>query len=40
VLRHHRIRPDGSLRDTVQYAMVSEEWPAAKARLLTLGPRE
>jgi RimJ/RimL family protein N-acetyltransferase len=40
VLRHHRIRPDGSLRDTVQYAMVGEDWPAAKARLLALGPRE
>jgi RimJ/RimL family protein N-acetyltransferase len=37
VLRHHRVRPDGSLRDTVQYAMVSEDWPAARARLL--GPR-
>ncbi|WP_375422790.1 GNAT family N-acetyltransferase [uncultured Friedmanniella sp.] len=37
VLRHHRIRPDGSLRDTVQYAMVSDDWPAAKARLLGVG---
>lgn len=34
VLRRHRIRPDGSWRDTVQYAMISEEWPEAKARLL------
>jgi RimJ/RimL family protein N-acetyltransferase len=34
VLRHHRIRPDGSWRDTVQYAMLSEEWPRAKERLL------
>ncbi len=34
VLRHHRIRPDGSWRDTVQYAMLREEWPEAKARLL------
>jgi RimJ/RimL family protein N-acetyltransferase len=33
VLRHHRIRVDGSWRDTVQYSMLSEEWPAAKARL-------
>ena len=34
VLRHHRIRPDGSWRDTVQYAMLRDEWPEAKARLL------
>ena len=34
VLRRHRIRPDGSWRDTVQYAMINEEWPQAKARLL------
>ncbi|MEV4622859.1 bifunctional pyridoxamine 5'-phosphate oxidase family protein/GNAT family N-acetyltransferase [Asanoa sp. NPDC049573] len=29
VLRHHRIRPDGTWRDTVQYAMLAEDWPAA-----------
>jgi len=34
VLRHHRLRPDGSWRDTVQYSMLSAEWPAARARLL------
>jgi RimJ/RimL family protein N-acetyltransferase len=34
VLRHHRIRPDGSWRDTVQYAMLRDEWPEAKERLL------
>ncbi len=34
VLRHHRIRPDGTWRDTVQYSMLAEEWPAAKAKLL------
>ncbi len=34
VLRHHRIRPDGSWRDTVQYAMLRDEWPEVKARLL------
>jgi N-acetyltransferase len=33
LLRHHRIRRDGSWRDTVQYSMISAEWPAAKARL-------
>lgn len=34
VLRHHRIRTDGSWRDTVQLAMLAEEWPDARARLL------
>ncbi|MEV7037498.1 GNAT family protein [Amycolatopsis sp. NPDC051061] len=33
VLRAHRIRPDGSSRDTVLYSMLQPEWPAAKARL-------
>ncbi|WP_431934853.1 bifunctional pyridoxamine 5'-phosphate oxidase family protein/GNAT family N-acetyltransferase [Micromonospora sp. RP3T] len=33
VLRHHRQRPDGSWRDTVQYSMLAPEWPAARARL-------
>lgn len=33
VLRKHRIRRDGSWRDTVQYAMTDDDWPAAKARL-------
>ena len=41
VLRHHRIRTDGSWRDTVQLAMLAEEWPDARARLLArLGGRE
>ncbi|MFJ5230086.1 GNAT family N-acetyltransferase [Kitasatospora sp. NPDC088391] len=31
--RRHRRRPDGSWRDSVYFAMVVEEWPAAKARL-------
>ena len=34
VLRHHRIRSDGSWRDTVQLAMLAQEWPAARDRLL------
>ncbi|MBV9593247.1 MAG: GNAT family N-acetyltransferase [Actinobacteria bacterium] len=34
VLRKHRIRPDGSWRDTVQYSMLDDEWPAARARLV------
>ena len=33
VLRKHRIRRDGSWRDTVQYAMVDDDSPAAKAAL-------
>lgn len=33
VLRHHRIRRDGSWRDTVQFSMLSQEWPAARQRL-------
>ena len=33
MLRHHRIRMDGSWRDTVQLAMLAEDWPAARARL-------
>ncbi|GIF75783.1 bifunctional pyridoxamine 5'-phosphate oxidase family protein/GNAT family N-acetyltransferase [Asanoa siamensis] len=33
VLRHHRIRPDGSWRDTVQYSMLAEAWPAASVAL-------
>lgn len=33
VLRHHRVRRDGSWRDTVQYAMLAEEWPAVRTRL-------
>ena len=33
VLRSHRIRPDGTLRDTVVYSVIAEEWPAVSARL-------
>ncbi|WP_320064560.1 bifunctional pyridoxamine 5'-phosphate oxidase family protein/GNAT family N-acetyltransferase [Micromonospora sp. RTGN7] len=33
VLRRHRIRPDGSWRDTVQYSMIADEWPNAQAML-------
>jgi len=38
VLRHHRVRRDGSWRDTVTYAMLRQEWPAAKRRLLDAVP--
>ncbi|MBX7268372.1 GNAT family N-acetyltransferase [Micromonospora sp. Llam7] len=33
VLRMHRLRPDGSWRDTVQYSMTVDEWPNAQVRL-------
>ncbi len=42
VLRGHRIRPDGTSRDTVVYSMLDAEWPAARERLterLTGGTR-
>lgn len=33
VLRHHRVMPDGYLRDSVYFSILAEEWPAVKARL-------
>jgi len=33
VLRKHRLRPDGSWRDTVVFSMLDDEWPAAHATL-------
>jgi RimJ/RimL family protein N-acetyltransferase len=33
VLRKHRIRRDGTWRDTVQYAMTDDDWPEARLRL-------
>lgn len=33
VLRHHGLRPDGSVRDTVMYSITRAEWPAMRARL-------
>jgi N-acetyltransferase len=33
VLRKHRLRRDGSWRDTVQYSMTNDDWPAAAALL-------
>ena len=35
VLRHHRIRRDGSWRDTVQFSMLRAEWPDVRRRLTT-----
>jgi N-acetyltransferase len=33
VLRRHRLRPDGTWRDSVYFSMLKDEWPAAKERL-------
>ena len=33
VLRKHKPRPDGTWRDTVQYAMTVDDWPAVRDRL-------
>lgn len=30
ILRNHRIMPDGSLRDTVNYSILPHEWPAVR----------
>ena len=31
--RHHMIMPDGSLRDSVYFSVIADEWPAVKAGL-------
>ncbi|MBT9488971.1 MAG: GNAT family N-acetyltransferase [Rubrivivax sp.] len=33
VLRHHALRRDGTVRDTVMYSMTPGEWPEARTRL-------
>jgi RimJ/RimL family protein N-acetyltransferase len=33
ILRKHKRRPDGSWRDTVQYAMTDDDWPEVRDRL-------
>lgn len=33
IFRHHMTHADGSLRDTVYYSILGDEWPAVKARL-------
>ncbi len=34
VLRHHRVRPDGTRRDTVYFSVLREEWPSVRRRLV------
>jgi RimJ/RimL family protein N-acetyltransferase len=33
VLRHHALRRDGTVRDTVMYSLAAGEWPGVKAHL-------
>jgi N-acetyltransferase len=33
ILRKHKPRRDGSWRDTVQFSMIDDDWPAVRARL-------
>lgn len=33
VLRHHRRRPDGSVRDSVMYSILATEWPDVRRHL-------
>ena len=33
VLRHHGLRRDGTVRDTVMYSITAGEWPEIKAQL-------
>ncbi|MBK6615625.1 GNAT family protein [Ottowia sp.] len=39
VIRHHALRRDGTVRDTVMYSMTAGEWPEARAQLLYLRAR-
>ena len=34
ILRCHKLRKDGSVRDTVEYSLLREEWPQARVKLL------
>jgi RimJ/RimL family protein N-acetyltransferase len=33
VIRHHQVRRDGSVRDSVMYSVLAEEWPDIKRHL-------
>ena len=39
VLRHHALRRDGTVRDTVMYSLLRSEWPAVRERLQALAAR-
>ncbi|CAM5197321.1 RimJ/RimL family protein N-acetyltransferase OS=Castellaniella defragrans OX=75697 GN=HNR28_000934 PE=4 SV=1 [Castellaniella defragrans] len=34
ILRHHALRRDGTVRDTVMYSLLAGEWPEVRAHLL------
>ena len=34
VIRRHALRRDGTIRDTVMYSLLRDEWPAVQERLL------
>jgi len=34
VIRHHALRRDGTVRDTVMYSLMAGEWPEVRAHLL------
>jgi RimJ/RimL family protein N-acetyltransferase len=36
VLRRHMLLPDGTLRSSVFYSILKEEWPGVKSRLEVL----
>jgi RimJ/RimL family protein N-acetyltransferase len=36
MIRRHRLRPDGTWRDSVLFAMTADEWPAKAERLRTM----
>ncbi len=39
VIRHHAVRRDGTVRDTVMYSIVRGEWPEVRAHLAYLQDR-
>ena len=39
ILRHHMINEDGSLRDSVYYSILRDEWPGVRARLESMMDR-
>jgi len=33
VLRQHKLRHDGTIRDSVEYSVIAAEWPEVRSRL-------